>query len=448
MERGARMERRGRARRTNQRCLRRVRPPGRRGTTSNESGLTLIELVIAISVFAVMAGGIASTASSGLNLIRNDRNRSVAANLASQEMDEIRQTGFASLPLSGLTTATRTVDGVPYEVERSFDFVATNATTSACDSLSSAPEILRATVRVRWNSMGSIPPVQSNTVITPPVGSFDPSKGNVAVKISDRDPGVLPENIAGVWVFLVGPGVNKSVQTTAEGCGFFAQVPPGSYAVQLGSTGWVDRQGTEGPTQTAGVTAGATTAVGFDYDQAATIQATLTAAGGGTLPSSSWATIPIVLGNTDFLPTGTKAFSGTGTLRTLGSLFPSSTGYTAVAGACDDADNGMDPVTVTRNATTSATIPLATASVSVVETIVDGAANDIVAVHDPDAGCSSEMRLTLGSIPDGGGTLLAALPYGTWRFEVSGYAEPFGGWPTVTLDPSGPLSTPVSVVVP
>jgi len=440
MERGVRMERRGGGRGGTRRWLLRARPSrlrlAARQGSGEESGLTLIELVIAISVFAVMAGGIASTASSGLNLIRNDRNRSVAANLASQEMDEIRQTAFSALPLSGLTTSAKTVDGVSYNVERSFDFVSTTATTSACDSLSASPQILRATVRVRWASMGSIPPVQSNTVITPPVGSFDPAKGNVAVKISDRDPGVLPENVSGVWVYLTGPGVNRSVQTTAEGCGFFAQVPPGSYTVQLGSAGWVDRQGVDHPTQTAGVTAGATTAVAFDYDQAATISATLDAAGGGVLPAATWSQIPVVLGNTAFLPTGTKSFSGTGTSRTLGSLFPSSTGYTAVAGACADADNNVDAVSVNSSGTTTASIPLATVSVQYIEAGSDGP-DDVVAVHAADSGCPSGQTLTIGTVATSVGTLLAALPYGTWTLQVPGHS-PVGSWPTFTLDPSGP----------
>ena len=357
MERGARMERRGRARRETRRWVRRARPAGAPGSPSHESGLTLIELVIAISVFAVMAGGIASTASSGLNLIRNDRNRSIAANLASQEMDEIRQTDFGSLPLSGLTTATKTVDGVSYDVERQFDFVATTATTSPCDSVGGVPKLLRATVKVRWNAMGSIPPVQSNTVITPPVGAFDPNLGHIAVKISDRDPGVLPENISAVPVYLTGMSVNRTLYTTAEGCAFFDHLAVGTYTVQLGQPGSVDRQGVGNPTQTAGVTAGAITAVGFDYDQAGTIDATLTAAGGGTLPASTWSQIPVVLGNTAFLPSGTKEFSGTGTFRTLASLFPSTTGYTAVAGACAGADNGVSEVSVTPNGTTAATIP-------------------------------------------------------------------------------------------
>ena len=251
MERGARMERRGGARRGTRRRLG-CRAPAHRAVARApaqvaEAGLTLIELVIAISVFAVMAGGIASTASSGLNLIRNDRNRSVAANLASQEMDEIRQTTFSALPLSGLTTSTKTVDGVSYDVERQFDFVSTTATTSMCDSVGGIPKLLRATVQVRWNAMGSIPPVQSNTVITPPVGSFDPNLGHIAVKLSDRDPGVLPENISGVTVHLTGPSTDRTLNTTAEGCAFFDHLAVGTYTVQLAGTGYVDRQGVATP---------------------------------------------------------------------------------------------------------------------------------------------------------------------------------------------------------
>jgi type II secretory pathway pseudopilin PulG len=439
MERGARMERRGRARLDDRCWPRRTRPNG----PSSEGGLTLIELVIAISVFAVMAGGIASTASSGLNLIRNDRNRSVAANLASQEMDEIRQTDFGSLPLSGLTTASKLVDGVSYDVERQFDFVATTATTSPCDSVGGVPKLLRATVKVRWNSMGSIPPVQSNTVITPPVGAFDPNLGHVAVKISDRDPGVLPENISAVPVYLTGMSVNRTLYTTAEGCAFFDHLAVGTYTVQLGQPGSVDRQGVGNPTQTAGVTAGAITAVGFDYDQAGTIDATLTAAGGGTLPASTWSQIPVVLGNTAFLPSGTKVFSGTGTFRTLASLFPSTTGYTAVAGDCADADNGVSEVSVTPNGTTAATIPLASVRIIYAEAGNDGP--DIIRASNEDAGCSL-TNLDVGTAATSSEILLIALPYGTWTISVPGHTVA-GSPVSVTLDPSGPSVVDVLVTV-
>ncbi len=294
--------------------------------------------------------------------------------------------------------------------------------------------------------MGSIPPVQSNTVITPPVGSFDPSRGNMAVKLSDRDPGVAPENVAGVLVSLVGPGVNESVSTTAEGCGFFDADP-------AGLVHRATRQHRVG--RPAGCRAPDPDRRGHRRDDRPRWRSTttrprrsprrLTAAGGGTLPSASWAQIPIVLGNTDFLPTGTKTFSGTGTTRTLSFLFPSSTGYTAVAGACADADNGADALSVTRNTTTSATIPLATVDVQFSEFGTDGP-DDIVAVHASDAGCPSGQTITLGTVPDGVATLLAALPYGTWQLRVPGHS-PVGSWPTVTLDPTGAAVTFVSVQI-
>src|SRR5881392_1415502 len=93
-----------------------------RPAAGDERGLTMIELVVAVSVFAILAGGLALTIDGGLNLARNNRNRSVAANLASQEMDEVRQEPFISLPL-GLVDRTESVDGVPYTVRRESEWV-------------------------------------------------------------------------------------------------------------------------------------------------------------------------------------------------------------------------------------------------------------------------------------------------------------------------------------
>ena len=102
----------------------RSRRRGRAGShrVGSERGLTMIELVVAVSVFAILAGGLALTIDSGLNLARNNRNRSIAANLASQEMDKVRQETFTSLPL-GLVDRTESVDGVDYTVRRESEWV-------------------------------------------------------------------------------------------------------------------------------------------------------------------------------------------------------------------------------------------------------------------------------------------------------------------------------------
>jgi type II secretory pathway pseudopilin PulG len=58
----------------------------------------MIEVAVAMIMFGVLISAIATTQSSTMNLIRTDRHRSVAANLAAQEMDTVRATAFTALP--------------------------------------------------------------------------------------------------------------------------------------------------------------------------------------------------------------------------------------------------------------------------------------------------------------------------------------------------------------
>ena len=239
----------------------------------SESGLSLIELLVALTVFALLAGGLVLLVESGLGLARNNRNRSIAANLASQEMDAVRQAKFTTLPI-GLTTTTVPVASVPYVVNRNSEWVNNNSASGACDSSGTTPKVLRVSVDVSWPDMRGVPPARSSTVITPPVGSYDPNTGHIAVKVRNGDAAPL----GGVPVRVVGPGVDKTVASTdalaaSPGCAFFAFLPAGSYTVSLGLSGYVDRQGTATPAQTAGVVVGATSSVAFDYDRAALVAA-------------------------------------------------------------------------------------------------------------------------------------------------------------------------------
>ncbi|MCZ7526125.1 MAG: prepilin-type N-terminal cleavage/methylation domain-containing protein [Acidimicrobiia bacterium] len=280
---------------------------GNSGTTPSrrcaEDGLTLIELAVAVTVFAVLVTGLAATMYSGLALTRNNRSRSVAANLASQEMDLVRSSDFTDLPL-GLVSSTQDVDGIPYTVQRQSSWVPTGATTGACDSVGSDPAYLRVEVAVTWPNMQGVQPVRSDTLLTPPVGAYDPDSGHIAVKVRNREAAPL----AAQPVTVTGPGLSRLLLTTTDGCAFFDHLPADTYTVALGTTGYVDRQGVAGPTQTAGVLAGATTSVGFDYDRSATLELTLTAPDGGTVPAD----LAVTLGNTQFLPDGRKTVPGSG----------------------------------------------------------------------------------------------------------------------------------------
>ena len=52
------------------------------GRADDEAGFTMVEMVIAIFIFAMVITGVGVGMSSALNLTRQNRNRSIAANLA------------------------------------------------------------------------------------------------------------------------------------------------------------------------------------------------------------------------------------------------------------------------------------------------------------------------------------------------------------------------------
>ena len=156
----------------------------------DERGLTMIELVVAVSVFAILAGGLALTIDGGLNLARNNRNRSIAANLASQEMDDG--------PPGDLHVAAARARR-PHRVGRrravhraARDRVGRQRRRrpGRATRRTRTPQVLRVTVSVFWADMRGVAPAKSSTILSPPVGSYDPNNGHIAVKVlgSDRGP--------------------------------------------------------------------------------------------------------------------------------------------------------------------------------------------------------------------------------------------------------------------
>lgn len=423
-----------------------------------EAGLTLIELLVALTIFAVLAGGIVLLIDSGLALARNNRNRTIAANLASQEMDKVRQSAFTTLPV-GLVSTDVAVDGVHYTVNRDSEWVNNNSATGACDSANATPKVLRVSVDVSWPDMRGVPPARSATVLTPPVGSYDPNTGHISVKVRDRDAVLL----GAVPVRVVGPGVDRIITTTdalgtSPGCAFFTFLPAGTYTVSLGLAGYVDRQGNASPSQTTGVTVGAVSSVAFDYDQAASLQLTFATPDGGTPVSG----LPVTLGNTAFLPSGTKLYPGTGLARTITNLFPFGDGYEVWAGDCADADpEGKDSsanaywpgaqrdpaLATTAGGVTTGTVTLRSVGIEYQENTTPDGSDTVVAVHAADNGCPSGETLTLATFTDNTGSARVALPYGTWTLQVPGHGPSSGSWPTVSVSPTAASVPTVNVWV-
>ena len=285
--------------------------------------------MVAISIFALVVTGITALMGSTLNLTRNNRNRAVAANLASQEMDVVRSTAFTSLPI-GQVTSTQSVDGVPYEVIRETEWVTQNATTGPCQAPSGAPPAyLRVTVSVQWAAMNGVEPPSSQTVVTPPIGTYDEHTGHIATSVIDPD----GQPLGGVLVSSTGPGGTDYLTTTSDGCAFFAYQDAGSYTVEVTAVGHVDGLNDSSPSQTTTVIVGATSSVQFQFGDSTDLVVTYHGWNGANVPNA----IPLTITNSHILPGGTHGYTGAGTPRTIRSV-PWSDGYSVFGGTCADAD--------------------------------------------------------------------------------------------------------------
>jgi type II secretory pathway pseudopilin PulG len=402
----------------------------------HQDGYSVVELLVAVTVFALVFAAVSIGIGRALEVNRGNRNRSAAAYLAARQLEEVRAEAFSSVDL-GSTTCVYTTSScnlpAPYTVVQDVAWTSPGSTTTSCGvpaSSGSALAYKRVTVTVTWTDMGGVAPVTSQTLLTPPGGTYDPNDGHIVVQAFDRD--ALP--LAGQTVSLSGPETPPSLTTDSDGCAFFAYLDPGTYTVTLPSSTYVDLQGNRPASQTAGVTASQITRVQFDYDQAATLSIGL------TTPSGAVAAIPsgiaMTVANTK-LTVGTKSFpeasTGSGTTRTVTPLFPYASGYQVWAGDCADADPQFFTggsrgafLATNRGATTSGSAALDAIDVSVTSGGSSGSALknttvSVQAIHGgtATAGCTGGETLTSSIKTDGSGKLRIAVPYGTWSVKVT-----------------------------
>jgi type II secretory pathway pseudopilin PulG len=418
-----------------------------------QDGYSVVELLVAVTVFALVFAAVSIGIGRALEINRGNRNRSAAAYLAARQLEEVRAKAFDQVTL-GRTTCVYTTAScnlpAPYTVEQDVAWASPGSTTTSCDVPSSSGATLaykRVTVTVTWPNMGGVAPVTSQTLLTPPGGSYDPNDGHILVQAFNRD--ALP--LAGQTVSLTGPET-ASQTTTIDGCAFFAYLDPGTYTATISTSGYVDRQGSQPASQSVGVTASQITRVQFDYDQAATLSVGLVAPSGAVLPSG----IAMTVANSN-LTVGIKSFqqaaTGSGASRTISPLFPYASGYQVWAGDCADADpaaysGGSRGAVLASNpgATTSGTAKLGAVDLTVRFTTILGLPVGnaaITATHTAGTGCTGGNTLTTTTQTNASGKLRLALPYGTWTIRATGTALPYTG-----KTGSATVTLPVSSTVP
>jgi prepilin-type N-terminal cleavage/methylation domain-containing protein len=408
----------------------------------DDAGVSLVEVMVAMLVFAIVSSGVIATLTLSVKETRDGRNRVQAAQLAARELEITRNqftstatgAGPASLalnavrnpnPLPGGTAGQPlVVDNTRYTVVRTARWTgsAAGAGVSPCDSgATDRIAYLHVRVEVTWAQMGDTKPVVSDTLLTPANGGqTGTATGHIAVKVVNAAGGGQPD----VTVNITAAGVAKSGATASDGCAVFAFLTPGNYATSVSSTGlqgtYVDQGGSTAPSTTIGVTAGNLHKQTFSYDRAATLSFTYASpVAGHTVPAGIDA-LAIRLTGSNLQPAGTATFTGSGTPRVIATLFPSAAGYGYAFGTCTS-NTAAGTAQATPGTTTSVVYRPTVVSLAVINDS-DGspfAGVQVTAVGVADSGCTAPPTLTLGTT-DANGNLQTSLPPGTWSLRVTG----------------------------
>ena len=421
----------------------------RRRPIAADDGVTLVELLVAISIMIIILAGVAAGATSGLGLARTNSDRIVAANIADEQISDVRAMDFADIPQSTVTdTATR--GAVTYTWTREAEMVFLG-TVQSCETPSDGANAnrlsyLRVIVEVTWPNMAGVEPVRSETIIDPPVADYDPYRGHLVVQITDRN----GESVSGVTVHVENadpatPATNTFETTDADGCAVFDSlgVAPGttvgSYYVWVDEPGYVDRASglsdtsEQDPQPVVNVVSGQMRKVEFAYDRASYLNVTaLPGEAGGTL----LANLPVTITNDNYNNgNGPVAFDNAAQLLNT-PLHPFTAGFSVWAGRCADADPGTANRTrmaTLPHTTTSGMVTVATAKITVTEQgRGDAVRNAVVRVIDA---CGTSYNAPVRT--NNAGKVTIAMPYGEWTLQVVGRnPHPQGqGWPDVTLSP-------------
>ncbi len=404
---------------------------------SGEDGLTLVELLVAMTIFTMVALSLAYTLQNALTTTRDARNRVQAANLAARELEIVRNDFGATTAGPATLGATSTVtnphqlpgqtagqplqvDGTDYTVVRHVEWLPGGTGSSPCDGGSAVtyPSI-GVNVKVTWNAMHATTPVESNTILTPPKGTLNTTLAFVAVKVV----GAGGTGLNGVPVTLSGPGGTPVVTSADDGCAVFSLTTMGTYSATIGTTGYITMDGQPGATKSGiAVTSGTLQQLSFSYDKAVTLTAAFTTDGVHALPSP----LPgLTYFNQGLTPLPKKTAATAATSTALGSLWPFSDGYAVWAGTCAQSDptaaghSRPAPVVVLPGGNGSVALALAPLSISVTSMAgVPLVGYKVIATPHDQTGCTNPTTpFTLGTT-DATGTVLSSLPGGVWDVSV------------------------------
>ncbi|MBF0672658.1 MAG: prepilin-type N-terminal cleavage/methylation domain-containing protein [Salinibacterium sp.] len=239
----------------------------RRLELRHEGGFTLVEVVVAMSIFMIISAGILHTMLTLLSITRDSRVRQVAGNLAAQEIDLAR----SASDIFALNNATRVVElnNDTFTVHRTTSWVNAAEELSACGAGGGTLRYKQIKVEVEWQTAGEVRSIESDTLLNPSARINDPDLGTILVIVTSAVSGEGVPDIP-VKAVPIGGGATLNTTTDEAGCAYFLKATPATYNVSLSSPAgrnFVDPSSSSTPLQTAGVVRGEAATVPFNFDE-------------------------------------------------------------------------------------------------------------------------------------------------------------------------------------
>lgn len=426
-----------------------LRPTDR---TQDDAGFTVIEVMVAMMVFAIMSMGIAYGIVNALTLSQSSRSRTTAVSLASQDIDGLRQKASASatgiqqvtsIPANpGEAPLRKTLGGVEYTITRDVNWVDSSGATNACGSATTGYLAYKSIVEtVSWKSRNQTLSTTMTSAIAPASAVTSPGNGTITISVKSA----AGNGNAGVAVTVTpvgGSGAALTLQpdsTNVQGCTVAVNVQQGTYTVSATEAGGIDTNQKQPAVQTpVTVVAGANAYVPFVYDLASPLTLQYATTYGATLSQSMPTTLASGGGGQDVITPWGASPTVTSATKTTVNVFPFGN-YSVYAGAYNSANGPtscLSPnpaawsVPNAANQTGTAVqqvgtspgqpgsinpLPIMTGVVQVSgltsSTYVVATTAATPGAGDP--GCSAGYSLQFPTSTSGTQTL--ALPFGTWR---------------------------------
>lgn len=403
-----------------------------------DSGLTLIELIVAVAVLALITAGVSSTVVTVLSSTTDSKARVAAANLASAEIDLARsyKDVFAVISRADVVP----VSGIDYRIDRDVAWVSNTGADVTCNASGGALQYKRVNVTVSWKSQsGEDKSARADTIITPGSRINDPLTGTIQISVKTASGSGNDDVVVSAVPVSGGAAITTVIpRTDADGCSYILKVKPGGYRVKIVKTGNVDADDNASPTRDVAVVAGTSAAAAFGFDRPATYTPVYVPT---PTPTVSIGT-PKLPSNFElsFLSTY-KPVVRTGAAAPV-KLFPWTTGYHGVpgryagattSGECTVGDPGAwapdetsSPPRVGARLASATAAPGESTDLSVpigVVRVAGGlsgtylfAVQEIAPRLPGEPKCSTSVTYNYGAIAStGSGTATIYLPFGTWK---------------------------------